>query len=78
MPDATDGYQSILRRATSKWGETERGAVFGDYFVLEAMVSGAEWSIFASRVERRALLIVLTVGAGVPPLEGECDRFELF
>ncbi|CAN0410370.1 unnamed protein product, partial [Ascophyllum nodosum] len=38
LPDATDGYQSILRRATSRWGETERGAVFGDYFVLEAMV----------------------------------------
>ena len=41
------------------------------------MVSGAEWSIFASRVEKRALLVVLTVGAGVLPLEGGDDRFEL-
>lgn len=67
-----------MRRATAKWGETERGAVFGDYFVLEAMVSGAEWSIFASRVGREALLVVLTVDEGVPPLEGGGDRFELF
>lgn len=39
QPDATDGYQSILRRTTGRWGEEEVGAVFGDYFLLEAMVS---------------------------------------
>lgn len=38
QPDATDGYQSILRRATSRWSEPETGAVFGDYFFLEALV----------------------------------------
>eukprot|EP00903_Cladosiphon_okamuranus_P010054 g9531.t2 len=38
IPDATDGYQSILRRATAKWGEPEVGATFGDYFLLEAML----------------------------------------
>lgn len=37
--DTTDGYQFILRRSTAKWGESERGAVFGDYFFLEAMVT---------------------------------------
>eukprot|EP00752_Nemacystus_decipiens_P008973 g8011.t1 len=38
LPDATDGYQSILRRATAEWGDPEVGATFGDYFLLEAMV----------------------------------------
>lgn len=38
LPDATDGYQSILRRATSEWGDEEVGATFGDYFLLETMV----------------------------------------
>ncbi|CAM9325685.1 unnamed protein product [Ascophyllum nodosum] len=38
QPDATDGWQSILRRATSKWNDSETGAVFGDYFFLEALV----------------------------------------
>lgn len=40
LPEATDGYQSILRRATAAWGDPEVGATFGDYFLLEAMVSG--------------------------------------
>lgn len=39
LPEATDGWQSILRRATSRWSDPETGAVFGDYFLLEAMVS---------------------------------------
>lgn len=38
QPDATDGYQSILRRASSRWSDPETGAVFGDYFFLEALV----------------------------------------
>ena len=38
-PEATDGWQSILRRASARWGDPEVGAVFGDYFLLEAMVS---------------------------------------
>ncbi|CAM9689075.1 unnamed protein product, partial [Pylaiella littoralis] len=37
LPDATDGYQSILRRATAAWGDPEVGATFGDYFLLECM-----------------------------------------
>eukprot|EP00904_Undaria_pinnatifida_P007824 jgi/Undpi1/4171/HiC_scaffold_16.g07538.m1 len=37
-PEATDGWQSILRRASARWGDPEVGAVFGDYFLLEAMV----------------------------------------
>lgn len=40
LPDATDGYQSILRRATAAWGDPEVGATFGDYFLLECMVRG--------------------------------------
>lgn len=38
IPDNTDGYQSILKRATAEWGAPEVGATFGDYFLLEAMV----------------------------------------
>lgn len=37
LPEATDGWQSILRRASARWGDPEVGAVFGDYFLLEAM-----------------------------------------
>eukprot|EP00904_Undaria_pinnatifida_P003723 jgi/Undpi1/13351/HiC_scaffold_8.g03010.m1 len=38
LPNASDGWQSILRRATARWGDPEVGAVFGDYFLLEAMI----------------------------------------
>ncbi|CAN0270372.1 unnamed protein product, partial [Laminaria digitata] len=38
LPEASDGWQSILRRASARWGDPEVGAVFGDYFLLEAMV----------------------------------------
>lgn len=30
-------YQSILRKASEKWGEPEVGAIFADYYLLEAM-----------------------------------------
>lgn len=38
LPDADDGWQSILRRASAEHGDPELGAIFGDYFLLEAMV----------------------------------------
>ncbi|CAM9161445.1 unnamed protein product [Laminaria digitata] len=37
-PDAEDGWQSILRRSSARWSDPEVGAVFADYFLLEAMV----------------------------------------
>lgn len=40
-PDATDGWQSILRRSSARWSDPEVGAVFADYFLLESMVSYA-------------------------------------
>ena len=38
-PDADDGWQSILRRASSDYDSPEVGAVFGDYYFIESMVS---------------------------------------
>ncbi|CAM9499460.1 unnamed protein product, partial [Sphacelaria rigidula] len=37
-PNADDGWQSILRRASSEYDSPEVGAIFGDYFCIESMV----------------------------------------
>lgn len=36
---ATDGWEALLRKSASAWGEGSSGSVTGDYHLLEAMVS---------------------------------------
>lgn len=36
-------YQSILLKGSEKWGEDEVGAIFGDYFFVEALYRWKSW-----------------------------------
>lgn len=38
-PEATDGWEALLRKSTAAWGEPSTGSVTGDYFLLETMAS---------------------------------------
>lgn len=49
-PDADDDWQSILRRSSARWSDPEVGAVFADYFLLEAMVSSPPVCLYPRRL----------------------------
>jgi len=36
LAETNSSYESILLKASEKWGEGEVGCIFGDYFFLEA------------------------------------------
>lgn len=48
-PDATDGWEAIIRRSTSAWGDPSTGSVTGDYFTLETLASGVVFVSGGSR-----------------------------
>ncbi|MDC7219873.1 MAG: glycoside hydrolase family 88 protein [Spirochaetales bacterium] len=37
-------YDSLLLKGSEKWGKPEVGAIFGDYFFVEALYRWSEWS----------------------------------